>query len=59
MRPEDSEMIANICLFVRMEPAINEFQPFKVPGSDGLYLVLLRKGWNQLKGYYHRWAQVR
>ena len=32
---------------------INEFQPFTAPGSDGLYPVLLQKGWNQLKGYYH------
>ena len=36
-----------------MEAAINEFQPFKAPGPDGLYPVLLQKGWNQLKGYYH------
>ena len=53
MRPEDTEMIANICSFERMEAAINEFQPFKAPGPDGLYPVLLQKGWNQLKGYYH------
>ena len=36
MRPEDTEMIANICSFERMETAINEFQPFKGPGPDGL-----------------------
>ena len=53
MRPEDTEMIANICSFERMEAAINEFQPFKAPGPDGLYPVLLQKGWNQLKEYYH------
>ena len=41
MRPEDTEMIANICSFERMEAAINEFQPFKAPGPDGLYPVLL------------------
>ena len=35
MRPEDTEMIANICSFERMEAAINEFQPFKAPGPDG------------------------
>ena len=51
MRPEDTEMIANIYSFERMEAAINEFQPFK--GPDGLYPVLLQKGWNQLRGYYH------
>ena len=38
---------------VRMEAVINEFQPFKAPGLDGLYPVLLLKGWNQLKGHYH------
>ena len=53
MRPEDTELIVNIRSFERIEAAINEFQPFEAPGPDGLYPVLLRKGWNQLKGYYH------
>ena len=53
MRPEDTEIIANIRSFERMEAAINEFQPFKAPRPNGLYLVLLQKGWNQLQGYYH------
>ena len=35
------------------EADINEFQPFKASGPDRLYPVLLQKGWNQLKGYYH------
>ena len=52
MGPEDTEMIANICSFELMEAAINEFQPFKAPGPNGLYPVLLQKSWNQLKGYY-------
>ena len=52
MRPEDTEMIANICSFERMEAAINKFQPFKAIGPDGLYPAPLQKGWNQLKGYY-------
>ena len=52
MRPEDTEMIANICSFERMEVAINEFQSFKALVPDGLYPVLLQKGWNQLKEYY-------
>ena len=52
MRPDDTKMIANICSFERREAAINEFQPFKAPGSDGLFPVLLEKDWNQLKGYY-------
>ena len=52
MRPEDTEMIANISSFERMEAAINESQLFKASGPDGFYPVLLQKGWNQLKGYY-------
>ena len=39
-RLEDTEMIAIICSFKRMEAAIDKFQPFKAPGPDGLYLVL-------------------
>ena len=41
MRSEDTEMIANICLVERMEVAFSEFQPFKAPGPDGLYPILL------------------
>ena len=51
MRLEDTEIIANISSFERMEATINEFQPFKAPGPDGLHPVLLQKGWNQLNGY--------
>ena len=43
MRPEDTEMLANICLLEHMEAAINKFQPFKAPGPDGLDPVLLQK----------------
>ena len=46
MRHKDAEMIANICSFELMEAAINKFQPFKAPEPEGLYLVLLWKGWN-------------
>ena len=51
--PEENEMIANICSLDRMKVAINEFQPFKTPGPDGIYPVLLQKGWNYIKRYYH------
>ena len=34
MRPEDTEMIANICSFERIEAANHQFQPFKAPGPD-------------------------
>ena len=44
MRPEDTEMIANICSFDRMEAAINQLQSVKAPGPDGLYPLLLQKG---------------
>ena len=44
MRPEDTEMIANIiCSFEHIKAASNKFQPFKAPGPDGLYPALLRK----------------
>ena len=59
MRPEDTETIENIYSFEPMETAFSEFQPFKAPGPDGLYPVLLQKGWNQLKGYYQRWSPRR
>ena len=36
MRPEYTEMIANICSLGRMEAATKEFQPFKAPRPDGL-----------------------
>ena len=41
--PEDTEMILNICSLDRMVADINKFQPFKAPGPDGLYPVLLQK----------------
>ena len=44
MRPEDTEMIASTCSFERTEAVINELQPFKATGPDGLYPVLLQKG---------------
>ena len=58
IRPEDTEMIANICSRKRMEAGINKFQPFKAPGPDGLYPTLLQKSWSQLKGFYHNIFQV-
>ena len=44
MRPEDTDIITNICSFELMEAAINKFQLFKAPGPDRLYPVLLQKG---------------
>ena len=53
MTSKDTEMMANIRSFERMEAAINEFHLFNAPGPDELYPVLLQKDWNQLKRYYH------
>ena len=44
VRPEDTQMIASVCSFEGLEVVINEFQPFKAPGPDGLHPVLLQKG---------------
>ena len=35
------------------EADVNEFNHSKHQGQTELYPVLLQKGWNQLKGYYH------
>ena len=43
MRQKDTEMIANIRSFERVEAAFDKFQPFKAPGPDGLYPELLQK----------------
>ena len=51
--PEENELIAHICSLDQMKVAINEFQPFKTPGPDGIYPVLLQKGWDYIKRYYH------
>ena len=40
----DVEIVNSICSLEKMEKAINEFQPFKAPGPDGIYPVLLQKG---------------
>ena len=43
MRPEDTEMIANICSLERMEAAINEFNHSKVYGQTYSILCSYRK----------------
>ena len=48
----DVEIVNSICSLEKMEKAINEFQPFKAPGPDGIYPVLLQKGWNSIKNIY-------
>ena len=48
INPRGKDLLAAYC--ASAEADINEFQPFKASGPDGLYPVLLQKGWNQLKG---------
>ena len=48
----DVEIVNSICSLEKMEKAINEFQPFKAPGPDGIYPVLPQKGWNSIKNIY-------
>ena len=48
----DVEIVNSICSLEKMNKAINEFQPFKAPGPDGIYPVLLQKGWNSIKNIY-------
>ena len=38
----DDEIVNSICSLETMERAINEFLPFKTPGPDGIYPVLLQ-----------------
>ena len=52
-RSKDVAVIADICSYERMRDAINKFQPFKTPGPDGIYPVLLQKGFELIKKYYH------
>ena len=47
IRPEDTDVIANISSFERTEAATKKFQPFKAPGPNELYPLLLRNSWNR------------
>ena len=47
INPRGKDLLAAYC--AGAEADIYEFQPFKASGPDGLYPVLLQKGWNQLK----------
>ena len=48
----NDELVSSIFSLKKMERAISEFQPFKAPGPDGIYPVLLQKGWNSIKNLY-------
>ena len=54
----DDEIVNSICSLEKMERAINEFLPFKTPGPDGIYPVLLQKGWNNIRNIYQNIFQT-
>ena len=53
------QIVSSICSLAKMERAINEFQPIKTPGPDGIYPVLLQKGWNSIRNIYQTIFQMR
>ena len=56
--PTHDEIVCSICSLEKMERAINEFLPFKAPGPDGIYPVLLQKGWNSIRNIYQTIFQM-
>ena len=56
--PTHDEIVSSICSLEKMERAINEFLPFKTPGPDGIYPVLLQKGWNSIRNIYQTIFQI-
>ena len=56
--PMHDEIVSSICSLEKMERAINEFLPFKAPGPDGIYPVLLQKGWNSIRNIYQTIFQM-
>ena len=51
---DNENLVANICSDERMQAAISEFLPYKAPGLDGIYPVLLQKGWKYIKKHYQK-----
>ena len=56
--PTLDEIVSSICSLEKMERAINEFLPFKTPGRDGIYPVLLQKDWNSIRNIYQTIFQM-
>ena len=56
--PTHDEIVSSICSLEKMERAINKFLPFKTPGPDGIYPVLLQKGWNSIRNIYQTIFQM-
>jgi hypothetical protein len=41
-----------ICSKDRLKEAVEGFKPFKFSGKDGIYPILLQKGWDTVKKHY-------
>ena len=54
----DDEIVSSICSLEKMERAINKFRPFKTPGPDGIYPVLLQQGCNCIRNIYQNIFQT-
>jgi hypothetical protein len=47
----DWQVAAKVVTYQRMGWAIDSFAPYKSPGMDGVFLALLREGWEILIPY--------
>ena len=56
--PTHDEIVSSICSPEKMEKAINKFLRFKTSGPDGIYPVLLQKGWNNIRNIYQTIFQM-
>ena len=56
--PRHNEIVSSICSLEKLKRAINGFLPFKTPGPDGIYPVLLQKGWNSIRNIYQTIFQM-
>ena len=56
--PTHNEIVSSICSLEKIERAKNEFLPFNTPGPDGIYPVLLQKGWNSIRNIYQTIFQM-
>ena len=55
--PTHDEIVSSVCSLEKMERAINKFLPFKTPGPDGIYAVLLQKGGIVLEAYTKQFSR--
>jgi len=45
----NESLLTAICSEDRLKEAVEGFKPFKSPGKDGIYPILLQKGWETVK----------